>query len=294
MGSAVVDTTKWTLVIDGLVKRTIVLSLHDLYQLPRKSVTAFHECYGPPTKPPIDALWRVGNVVWTGVALSELLSMACPLPEAEYLWSEGLDYGSFAGVSADSYQKDLPIEKAISQEVLLAFEMNGEPLTKERGGPVRLVVPGWFGTNMTKWLCRLSLRKERAPGPFTTTFYNELDPEDPTGKTMRPVWMVEVNSMIVRPAPGSEISGPKIKVEGWAWCCEPVSGVEVTVDSSGKKYQSDVSPRTDFSWQRWKVELYLSPGMHIVTARAKSISGMVQPLSGRRNHVHSVQIHVLN
>lgn len=292
MGSAVVDNSKWALVIDGLVQHPIVLSLQELYQLPRKSVTAFHECYGPPTKPPIHALWRVGNVIWTGVALSDLLSMACPLPEATYMWSEGLDHGSFAGVSADCYQKDLPIEKANSPEVILAFEMNGESLTKERGGPVRLVVPGWFGTNMTKWLCRISLQKERAPGPFTTTFYNEIDPEDLTGKTMRPVGKAEVNSMIVRPAPGSNVSGPKINVEGWAWCHEPVSEVEVTLDRSGKSYQANVSPRTDFSWQRWKAELHLSPGTYTVKAKAKSISGMVQPLSGRRNHVHSVQFEV--
>ena len=159
MGAAVIDLARWQFVIDGLVQKPYALSLADLRRFPQVTVIAFHECYGSPLAPPVKALWRIGNVKWTGVQLRTILNLA----EPRFVWSDGLDYGSFGERQMDRYQKDLPIEKATSPEVLLAYNMNGEPLRKERGGPVRLVVPGWFGTNSTKWICRLSLQVERAP-----------------------------------------------------------------------------------------------------------------------------------
>ncbi|WYZ45667.1 hypothetical protein EsH8_VIII_000983 [Colletotrichum jinshuiense] len=292
MGAAVVDKTQWLLVVDGLVARSFALSLEQLLQLPRKSVTAFHECYGSPTKPPTEAVWRIGNVTWTGVPLADLLALAQPVPGATYVWSEGLDHGTFAGVTADRYQKDLPIEKAMSPEVLVAYQMNGEPLSKERGGPVRLVVPGWFGTNMTKWLCRLSLRNKRAEGPYTTIFYNELDPTDPGGKRKRPVWEVEVNSMITKPEPGTVFQNAEVAVEGWAWCHEQVTSVSVSANQGASWTDASVTPRKEFEWQRWSAVLNLEPGDYNLLAQATSTSRHKQPLSGRRNHVHSVQISV--
>jgi len=150
MGAAVVDTRRWKLVMDGMVEQPLTVSLAQLLHMPKETITAFHECYGSPIAPPTTALWRIGNVVWAGVSLRKLLELAGPVAAAKYVWSEGFDSGIFAGVTADRYQKDL---KAMSREVLLAYEINGARPSKERGGPVRLIVPGWRGTNSTKWLC---------------------------------------------------------------------------------------------------------------------------------------------
>lgn len=126
MGAAVVNQEKWRLVVDGLVQHPFALNFDMLRKLPSRTVTSFHECYGSPLKPAITALWRVGNVQWTGVPLRAILEMAVPLPAASFVWSDGLDRGQFAGVKADRYQKDLPIAKAMSEEVLLAYEINGK------------------------------------------------------------------------------------------------------------------------------------------------------------------------
>ncbi|OOF91835.1 hypothetical protein ASPCADRAFT_210773 [Aspergillus carbonarius ITEM 5010] len=295
MGAANVDASRWNLVVDGLVERPFSIDLEQLRQMPSKSVTSFHECYGSPINPPTKNVWRIGNVRWTGIPLQYLLSIAQPdCDRGLFVWSDGLDSGTFAGVSADRYQKDLPMQKALTPEVLVAYEMNGQPLTKERGGPVRLVVPGWFGTNFTKWLCRLSVQATRSEGPFTTVFYNELDPTDSQGVRKRPVWKVEPNSMIVRPRPEEVFLGPQY-VEGWGrtWGADEIARVEVSLDHGDTWEEASVVPRKQFEWQFFSFRVYVHRAdRYDIQARATDRSGARQPLQGRRNHVPTVQIWV--
>jgi DMSO/TMAO reductase YedYZ molybdopterin-dependent catalytic subunit len=293
MGAAVVDESKYHLVIDGLVSQPYSLTLAQLRGIPSKTVTSFHECYGSPLKPPTEALRRIGNVQWTGVPLNALLSRAGVLDEGRFIWTDGLDRGTFAKVEADRYQKDLPLSKALSDEVIVAYAMNGSPLSKNRGGPVRLIVPGWFGTNSTKWLCRIEVQDRRAPGPFTTTFYNEhYPPDDPTCES-KPIWKVQPNSMIVRPKPGARINAGPAEVEGWAWSEDGVVAVDISADEGQTWTAAKVGERTEFSWQRFKTTLTLQPGEYVVLARAKGADGRMQPLGKGRNHVHRVAIRVL-
>lgn len=287
MGAAVVDQEIWVLVIDGLVEKPFALNFDMLQELPSRTITSFHECYGSPIKPATTALWRVGNVQWTGVPLRALLEIAKPLPGASFVWSDGLDRGEFAGVQADRYQKDLPIAKAMTDEVLLAYQINGKPLSKERGGPVRLVVPGWFGTNSTKWISKITLQDHRATGPYTTRFYNEPDPAGAEG-ALRPVWEVEPNSMIVRPQPGEKIEGPELRIEGWAWYHEPIERVQLSVDEGRLWMEASVEERIEISWQKFSLTLKLRIGCHKIIARAVTGDGAMQPLGGRRNHCHAV------
>lgn len=292
MGGAEVSLEKWILVIDGMVERAFALTLKQLQSLPSKTITSLHECYGSPLVPATKALRRIGNVQWTGVPLKVLLDEAHVLPEGRFVWSEGLDRGAFGGIEADRYMKDLPIDKAMSSEVLVAYAMNSQPLNKNRGGPVRLVVPGWFGTNSTKWLSKLTVQDRRAPGHFTTTFYNERYPADDPTCESRPIWSVQPNSMIVTPIPESEITGVRVSVEGWAWSCEPLDDVSVSADEGKTWVKAEVDERTEFSWQRFKAQLDLPPGDHVVLSRASSSDGRMQPMGEGRNHVHRVPIRV--
>jgi len=291
MGAAVVDPSLYKIVVDGLVSRPFSITLEELKCMPQTTITAFHECYGSPLKPPTEALWRIGNVKWTGVKLSHLLELAgLPSTSTEelFIWSDGLDRGCFAGVEADRYQKDLPLSKALSPEVLVAYEINGEPLSKERGGPARLVVPGWFGTNSTKWLCRLLVRRGRAQGPYTTRFYNEVDM---AGKK-RPVWNVWVNSMIIQPRPGEEVDGPEVLVCGWAWSDDGVEEVEISGDDGTTWHRATVESRFEYGWQRFETLLKLPSGGHSIITRATSSLGQQQPLTGHWNHVHRVKVKI--
>ena len=161
----------WSLTIDGLVARAQTLSFGDLMRFAKVSVTSVHQCAGSPLAPN-EPTQRVCNVTWGGARLGDVLARCEPLPSARFVWSTGADYGSFGGVSIDSYVKDIPIER-VASDVLLAYEMNGDPLAPEHGFPVRLVVPGFYGTNSVKWLTCLTLAEHRAGGPFTTRWYND-------------------------------------------------------------------------------------------------------------------------
>jgi DMSO/TMAO reductase YedYZ molybdopterin-dependent catalytic subunit len=291
MGAVDVDIDRWLLVIDGLVERPFALTYEQLLKLPLSCVQSIHECFGSPLAPATNALWRVGNVVWTGVPLRTLLEMARPHLSADFVWSEGLDSGTFAGVVADRYQKDLPLDKARSDEVLVAYRMNGQPLGRERGGPVRLVVPGWFGTNSTKWLCKISLREGRASGPYTTRFYNTQDMDDPQ-RTMKPVWDIDVNSMIVRPAPDVVLKSSTVDVEGWAWSPDGVGFVDISSSAGNTWQKADLEPRIDFRWQRFTCQVDLGSGEQALIAKATSMNGMPQALSGRRNRAHQVHFRI--
>lgn len=159
-----VDPAPWSLTIDGLVGRPRTSTLDELKALPKKIVEAVHQSCGSPLEPTVPTR-RVANVRWDGVELAPLLAEVGIHPEARFLWSYGLDGGEFAGTSCDWFVKDLPLERLPAGDVLLAYELNGAPLPAEHGFPVRLVVPGYYGTNSVKWLWRLHFAAHRAKGP---------------------------------------------------------------------------------------------------------------------------------
>lgn len=297
MGAAVVDQERWKLVVNGLVNRPLLLEWSQLLRLPSASVTAFHECYGSPIKPPVENTWRIGCVKWTGVPLRLILQLAEPQSSANYVWSDGLDHGEFFQAKADRYQKDLTLSKAMCDEVLVAYKLNGEYLGKKRGGPVRLIVPGWYGTNSTKWLCRLSLQSGRSPSPFTTIYYNELDPGDTLKERVRPCWDVEPNSFLTTvPSNEGEVTSSPLVVEGRAWGAQAIVKVDVQIHRSGRwvmTVECDVENRREFEWQKFLGTVNLDPGRYELLAVATDTAGVTQPLAGRRNHAHRVCIQIL-
>jgi DMSO/TMAO reductase YedYZ molybdopterin-dependent catalytic subunit len=282
----------WSLAIDGLVERPQTVSFADLMRHEKISVTSVHQCAGSPLAPR-EPTQRVCNVTWAGARLADILAQCKLRPGARFVWSTGADYGEFGGVSVEAYVKDLPIDR-VNFDVLIAYEMNGEPLAPEHGFPARLVVPGFYGTNSVKWLTRLTLAGERASGPFTTRWYNDPAKDDPfaTGRTV-PVWAIAPQSVIVAPAAGTIVkTGEAIEVWGWAWADGGVSQVEVSVET-GEWQRARLEPRSGRAWQRFM--LPWTPVKRRATtlaARAATASGECQPLSGRRNAIHGVSVHV--
>lgn len=288
LGIAQLDLADWRLAVDGLVEQARVFDFAALCALPRSEVMAVHECAGSPLNPLVPQR-RAGNVVWSGPRLADVLA-ACGLhPDARFVWLTGADHGRFAGIDCDTYRKDLPIDKALAPDTLLAIAINGEPLPRERGFPVRVMAPGWYGTNSVKWVTGITAAATRADGPFTTRFYN--DPLDDGGST--PVWGCAPNALIAAPIPNARIHPGALRIEGWTWGDAAIARVEVSVDGGASWQAASVGPRQQYSWQRFALD-WAVPGVgeFVLVVRATDCEGRVQPLSARRNRAPSQTIFV--
>jgi len=279
----------WSLSVTGMTTTPLVLRFRDLATFQDHRITAFHKCAGNPMKPAEPTPDRVGNVVWRGIRLRDVLACAGYDPSATHVWADGYDSGSFEGVAVAKYQKDLPIAKALRDDVLLAFEINGAPLSAYRGGPVRLVVPGWYGTNSVKWLRALHLADRRADGPFTTIWYNDTD----TTGIRRPVWAVAPDSAIVTPAAGETIDVGTLAVRGWSWGEHDIARVDLSTDGGATWTPATLSPRTEKSWQGFSAQLRFDcRGPVRIISRATDVQGEIQPMSGARNASVAVDVQI--
>jgi len=283
LGIARVPARGWSLRVDGLVGTPLRVGLDELRALPAVTLTAVLECFGNPLRPD-EPVRRVANVSWRGVPVRTLLERAGCRPGADGLWVRGLDRGEFDGRTGQDYLKDVPLDVATDRGIV-AYEMNGEPLTEEHGFPARLFIPGYFGTNNVKWLRSLTVAAHRPEHLFTTELYQRVQPgaRDPV-----PVRDLDVNSLLTAHTDRDGL----IAVRGWAWSATPVSRVRVGVDGDWRDAALEPRRAGAFGWQRFSRTLRLGPGTHAVTARATDSRGHSQPLAGARNEVHTVTVTV--
>lgn len=284
LGVARPQPGEWHLRVEGLVQRSLDLSIKALASFPQARLEAVHQCAGNPLEPAV-ATRRVACVLWEGVRLADVLALAGPVPGAGFLWADGADGGSFAGQPVPCYRKDLPLSR-VPQDVLLATRLNGAPIPDEHGGPLRLVVPGFYGTNSVKWLWRLAVADRRADGLFTTAYYNDPLP----GGGTRPVWALAPEAIFTSPAPGDQL-GSRLALRGWAWADAPVRLVEVSADNGATWLPAQLEPRRERAWQAWSLECQLEwRGPLRLLCRATDAHGATQPMTGARNAVHAVEV----
>jgi DMSO/TMAO reductase YedYZ molybdopterin-dependent catalytic subunit len=150
----VFDPTRWRLRIEGLVERPVELTYDDLLALPRaQQVSDFHCVTG----------WSVENVRWAGVRFDDLLAPARPRPEATAI--------SFYSAEKP-YVDSLTLQQARSPDAMLAYELDGKPLTRPHGAPVRVVMPRMYGYKNVKWVERIVLTREQLEGYWEERGYD--------------------------------------------------------------------------------------------------------------------------
>lgn len=262
----------WTLDVAGLVSKPLRLSYPDLLLMPsvRQAITL--ECAGNPPGGSI-----VGTSVWSGVPLAALLKQADVRQGASTVVLQGADSGDGEGVPPGThFARAIPIEKAMDPSTLLAYEMNGDPLTAAHGFPVRALVSGWYGMDSVKWLTRIEVLNQ----PFAGYFQQEQYVSVRGNGKREPITRMSVSSKMVRPSEGEEIRSGTYRVEGVAWAGErKVAKVEVRINGIGDWQPANLQALpVAMVWTPWSYDWHIPrSGQYTLEVRAKDADGNIQP-----------------
>jgi len=274
-------------VVDGAVRSRLTLTVDEIRTLPARTLAVTIECAGngralfePPVRGEQWGLGAVGTAEWKGTPLRAVLERAGPTRSAIEVLCAGADAGDVPDLGRRAaFERALPVSKALHEDTLLAYEMNGEPLTREHGAPLRLLVPGWYGMASVKWLSRLTLLER----PFRGFFQHDRYVIDG-----RPLTAMATRAIIAWPQDGDVVVRGAQIVRGYAWSGEtPVLSVEVSLDGGSSWDRADLigEPRP-YVWREWS-HPWDARDVRAVTllARAYDASGHGQPDQARRNQL---------
>ena len=294
-----VDLKQWKLQVQGNVNKPLALSLADLTEKFKPvSVAAVNQCSGnsrsrlQPRVP--GAQWgngAMGNALWTGVRLREILDMAGVKAGSLQVQFQGLETGQGpAGTASNIFQKSLDLANPVVDECVVAYLMNGEPLPMLNGFPVRLVVPGYFATYWTKCLSWIRVLDAPDENYWMKTAYRV--PDTPRGNTTPeevkagkvktiPIERFPVRSFLISPDGTSKIpAGLGVTLRGIAFSgFARVTRVEISDD--GGKTWADATLGEDhgaYSFRTWEAPWKAkAPGRYSLSVRATDEKGNSQP-----------------
>jgi DMSO/TMAO reductase YedYZ molybdopterin-dependent catalytic subunit len=281
-GHPVVDPATFQLKVTGLVNRTLSLSLDELRRLGATELVAGFECSG--NRRPLQGLCSNGR--WTGVPLRTVLNRAGLKPEAREFVFLGADHGEedvefrTQKFKVDQqYGRSMTRDQVLTSEALLAYALNGEPLTRHQGSPLRLLVPGWYGAPNVKWLSQIHAQEDAYLGKYQARWYRTLRGEMIDGElkwTETAITSMQVKSFIARVTR----SGDHYKVLGVVLHDgTPLRSVDVRVDD-GPWQPATLDPATRAKYS-WKLFTYTwaaaTPGEHTLVSRVTDATGKVQP-----------------
>ncbi|CAK5270646.1 unnamed protein product [Mycena citricolor] len=270
--------------IGGLVNKSVKLSLKDLKdasKFPQEEVTVTLQCSGTRRLEQIaqypgdgdeliNAPWgegAIGTAVYRGVSLKKVLKVACGgvLPECKHLEFIGADT-YFKKGQVYNYAVSVPYRKVRArEEVLLAWEMNGAPLPKSHGAPLRVVVTGYIGARSCKWVYRITALAEPSLGPVQAQEYlyytQQIGKQNALSSNGFSIQQMPVSSAIMEPRDKDVIiHDGKIALKGWAYSGGGnwVERVEVSPDGGNVWYavaQEDMTQKHYHAWRLWKIDV---------------------------------------
>ena len=281
-GHPEIDVTSYRLQVSGLVDRPVSLSLDEIRGMQSADLVFGFECSG--NGPPWQGLSSNGR--WTGVPLRTVLERAGVQASAREFVFFGADHGEeeveFRGsiTTVDQqYGRSLQRDIALSNEPLLAYDLNGEPLSVHQGRPLRLLVPGWYGAPNVKFLSEIHVQEDQYLGKFQARHYRTLKGEMVNGEMKwkeTAITKMRLKSFIARV---TEI-GNQHKVFGVIMHDgTPIRSVEMRVDD-GPWQRATLDPATSetYSWKFFNFDWNgATSGEHTLTSRVTDVNGTVQP-----------------
>jgi DMSO/TMAO reductase YedYZ molybdopterin-dependent catalytic subunit len=282
LGHPVLDPATFALQVSGLVERPKSFSLDELKKMRSTELVFGFECSG--NRRPLQGLASNGR--WTGVPLKTVLDLAGVKARAREFVFFGADHGEedvdFRGQIHkvdQQFGRSLSREQALTPGPMLAYALNGEPLTRHQGFPLRLLVPGWYGVAHVKWLSNIHVQEDPYLGKFQARWYRTLKGEQIGGEMKweeTAITRMQLKSFIVRVT----TNGSRNKVRGVVLNDgTPLKSVEVKVDD-GPWQPAVWDPATNSKYS-WKLFSYTwngaTPGEHTLVSRVTDITGKVQP-----------------
>ena len=274
-----IEPSRWRLRVEGPgVKRTLEIGYDELLRLPETSFVRALECAGngralfeevqgraTPGTP-----WRLGAIgvaEWTGVPLREVLERADIKASAREVMPEGLD--------AVRMRRPMPLEKALEEDVIVAYAMNGEPLPQDHGFPARVIVSRWAAVASVKWVGRIHVSETPLSSPWNTDKYVLTGGGFGAGRI--PVEAQGLKSALELPWPARLRRG-RHTIGGRSWSAQgAITRVEYSVDGEPWRAARLVEPNVSGAWVRWSFGWDARTGRHDVRARAMDTAGSVQP-----------------
>ena len=281
-GHPEIDPAAFRLKITGLVDRPKSLSLDELRKMKSAELIFGFECSG--NRRPLQGLCSNGR--WTGVPLRTVLEQAGVKAQAREIVFFGADHGEeevefrTQKYKVDQqYGRSLSRDQALSPEPFLAYALNGAPLTRHQGSPLRLLIPGWYGAPNVKWLTHIHAQEEQYLGKYQARWYRTLRGEMIDGEMKwkeTAITRMQLKSFIARvtkDGSGHKVLGVVLH-DG-----TPIKSVEIKVDD-GPWQAATMDPATTSKYS-WKLFTYAwkgaTPGEHTVVSRVTDVKGKVQP-----------------
>jgi len=284
-----IPTGPRSIVIEGSSSTPAAVTFDEIQSLPARSMVVTLECAGngrrfldPKVPGEQWGLGAVGTATWTGASLRDVLGTV-PIPSGTV---ELLFRGADEGVPKDlgrriGYERSLPIDDALREDVLVAYLMEGQPIPSEHGGPLRLIVPGWYGMASVKWIEQITLLDT----PFMGFFQKDRYVID--GKPLR---YIAPRAVLVYPQDGAVVERGLWEV-GYAWSgAAPVTRIETSRDG-GRDWAALPSgafqpSRSRYGWVKFNIHNLLLPGFDeewSLLVRAVDAAGNTQPLEPHWN-----------
>ncbi len=292
----------WKLRVDGLVERPRDVTIAQLQAAPQEKRVSVLQCAGNgraffAAKQKVGGgQWHnggMGNVEWEGVPLRPFLESLKMVPAKSAVWLTAEGWDQPATPEGSDFAKSYKLDDPALDHAILALKMNGEPIPATNGGPVRLIIPGYYGNMNVKMLTYLLYAAAQSPSAFQSMGYRMPTqfPVDPAkfganGYTLDnsvPTYGHRIKSVIFSPLPEDKPKAGEVEITGVAFNdgMSKISKVEVSIDGGKSWKEAAIKPaESPWAWHHWSHKAKLGKGKHELMSRATDAKGESQPVDG--------------